>query len=347
MLASDVASSRHDLAITRYDVVPLSPTSGLLGWVANTDTLNVLIKGYREARNIRHHVEQGLMLQATPKPDIHSYDKLSLLQKVEAFEYALANTKGQDLKQVLWLNSRNSEVWLDRRNMYTRSLATMSMVGYVLGLGDRHPSNLMLHRHTGKVVHIDFGDCFDVAMQREKYPERVPFRLTRMLVNTMEVSGIDGNFRIVCEEVLGLMRREKDSLIAMLEAFVHDPLINWRLVTQTVCTSTLASASSHGDGPWASGSLRVSAGVASASVGPPGSSTVGSVSVGTHRSYSLVEQQSRGASMARDTVNKTARTIIRRISTKLTGAIMSETSNVLADAAPVCAPTKLLIANHL
>jgi FKBP12-rapamycin complex-associated protein len=38
----------------------------------------------------------------------------------------------------------------------------MSMVGYILGLGDRHPSNLMLERNTGKVIHIDFGDCFEV-----------------------------------------------------------------------------------------------------------------------------------------------------------------------------------------
>lgn len=49
----------------------------------------------------------------------------------------------------------------------------MSMVGYVLGLGDRHPSNLMLDRKSGKVLHIDFGDCFEVAMQREKFPEKV------------------------------------------------------------------------------------------------------------------------------------------------------------------------------
>jgi FKBP12-rapamycin complex-associated protein len=63
----------------------------------------------------------------------------------------------------------------------------MSMVGYILGLGDRHPSNLMLHRYTGNIVHIDFGDCFEVAMQREKYPEKIPFRLTRMLINAMEV----------------------------------------------------------------------------------------------------------------------------------------------------------------
>lgn len=30
------------------------------------------------------------------------------------------------------------------------------------GLGDRHPSNLMLERASGRVVHIDFGDCFEV-----------------------------------------------------------------------------------------------------------------------------------------------------------------------------------------
>ena len=38
----------------------------------------------------------------------------------------------------------------------------MSMVGYILGLGDRHPSNVMLNRVTGQILHIDFGDCFEV-----------------------------------------------------------------------------------------------------------------------------------------------------------------------------------------
>ena len=79
------------------------------------------------------------------------------------------------------------QVWFDRRTNYTRSLAVMSMVGYVLGLGDRHPSNLMLGRVSGKIMHIDFGDCFEVAMTREKFPEKIPFRLTRMLINAMEV----------------------------------------------------------------------------------------------------------------------------------------------------------------
>lgn len=75
----------------------------------------------------------------------------------------------------------------------------------------RHPSNLMLDRLSGKILHIDFGDCFEVrfvilshcfclgmvfpdmtfspqvAMTREKFPEKIPFRLTRMLTNAMEV----------------------------------------------------------------------------------------------------------------------------------------------------------------
>lgn len=51
-----------------------------------------------------------------------------------------------------------------------------------------------------------------------------------MLINAMEVSGIEGNFRITCEHVMRVLRENKDSLMAVLEAFVYDPLINWRLL---------------------------------------------------------------------------------------------------------------------
>ena len=64
----------------------------------------------------------------------------------------------------LWLRSGSAERWLNQRTHFTRSLATMSMVGYLLGLGDRHLSNLMLEQLSGRVLHIDFGDCFEVAI---------------------------------------------------------------------------------------------------------------------------------------------------------------------------------------
>jgi FKBP12-rapamycin complex-associated protein len=176
----------------------------------------------------------------------NSYDHLTAAQKLEVvmycfhviyaheflqvFEYALSCTTGDDLAMILWYQSVSSEAWLSRRTHFTRSLAVMSVVGYILGLGDRHPSNLMLNRKTGKIIHIDFGDCFEVAMHREKFPEKVPFRLTRMLVQAMEVSGVEGTFRLTCQAVMSVLRTHGDSLMAILEAFIHDPLISWRLL---------------------------------------------------------------------------------------------------------------------
>ncbi len=213
LLANDTESRKRHLNIQQYPAIPLSTQSGLLGWVPNSDTLHVLIREYRESRKILLNIEHRIMLQMAP-----DYDSLTLMQKVEVFGYALDNTTGQDLYRVLWLKSKSSEAWLDRRTNYTRSLAVMSMVGYILGLGDRHPSNLMLDKVTGKIIHIDFGDCFEVAMHREKYPERVPFRLTRMLTYAMEVSNIEGSYRTTCEHVMRVLRDNKESVMAVLEA---------------------------------------------------------------------------------------------------------------------------------
>ncbi|GAB1316207.1 phosphatidylinositol kinase-related protein kinase tor1 [Madurella fahalii] len=224
LLANDSECYKRHLNIQRYPAIPLSQNSGLLGWVPNSDTVHQLIREYRESRKILLNIEHRIMLQMAP-----DYDNLTLMQKVEVFGYALDNTTGQDLYRVLWLKSKSSEAWLDRRTNYTRSLGVMSMVGYILGLGDRHPSNLMLDRITGKIIHIDFGDCFEVAMKREKYPERVPFRLTRMLTYAMEVSNIEGSFRTTCEHVMRVLRDNKESVMAVLEAFIHDPLLTWRL----------------------------------------------------------------------------------------------------------------------
>ncbi|KAJ7879902.1 phosphatidylinositol 3-kinase TOR1 [Mycena olivaceomarginata] len=187
-----------------------------------------LVRDHREARKVVLNIEYRMMIQMAP-----DYENLTLLQKIEVFEYALENTTGQDLYRVLWLKSVNSEHWLERRATYTRSLAVNSMVGHILGLGDRHPSNLLLERSTGKVIHIDFGDCFEIAMHREKFPEKIPFRLTRMLTHAMEVSGIEGSFRNTCEITMGVLRDNKESLMAVLEAFIYDPLMNWRLTQRS------------------------------------------------------------------------------------------------------------------
>ncbi|KAJ3128378.1 phosphatidylinositol kinase- protein kinase tor1 [Nowakowskiella sp. JEL0407] len=226
LLQSDQECFKRHLNITQYAVIPLSQNSGLIGWVQECDTMHALVKDYRKSRKIILDIEYRLMQKMTTQ-----YDALCTIQKVEVFEYALDNTSGQDLMKILWLKSSSSETWLARRTTYTRSLAVMSMVGYILGLGDRHPSNLMIQRHSGEVIHVDFGDCFEVAMDRDRYPEKIPFRLTRMLIKAMEVSGIHGTFKITSNNVMRLLRDNKESLMAVLEAFISDPLISMRLRT--------------------------------------------------------------------------------------------------------------------
>ncbi|ACO68161.1 target of rapamycin kinase [Micromonas commoda] len=338
LLNSTPSTATRDLGIARYAVVPLSPNSGLIGWVPNCDTLHALIREHRDAHKVPLNLEHRLMLAMAP-----DYDHLPLVNKVEVFEHALENTPGNDLARVLWLKSRSSETWLDRRTTYTRSLAVMSMVGYLLGLGDRHPSNLMLDRYSGKILHIDFGDCFEASMHREKFPERVPFRLTRMLVRAMEVSGIEGNFRSTCEGVMSVLRSNKDSVMAMLEAFVHDPLINWRLLNQTAPGET-ANAQPGGatPGPNGSGSGHSAAGSGSESglngsgqhdgtAGGPGQNAraptpppmppLAEGEEGSNaRSLNNAGSESGGLNVdANEVLNDRAVSVMRRMSHKLTG----------------------------
>ena len=91
------------------------------------------------------------------------------------------------------------------------------------------------------------GDCFEVATMRDKFPERVPFRLTRMLIKAMEVSGIEGSYRSTCERTMTVLRESRDSLVAMLEAFVYDPLISWRLIADRDTTGNEAHISRAGN----------------------------------------------------------------------------------------------------
>ena len=73
----------------------------------------------------------------------------------------------------------SSSDWWKTTQTYARSSAVMSMIGYILGLGDRHLDNVLIDLSTGEVVHIDYNVCFDKGKSL-RVAEKVPFRMTQV-----------------------------------------------------------------------------------------------------------------------------------------------------------------------
>jgi PI-3-kinase-related kinase SMG-1 len=78
--------------------------------------------------------------------------------------------------------------WWRRQRAFAASAAAGSVLGWALGLGDRHLDNVLLRARAGALVHVDFNVVFDRGA-RLAVPEVVPFRLTQSLVAGLGVTG--------------------------------------------------------------------------------------------------------------------------------------------------------------
>lgn len=209
------------LRIKTYPVLPITAKVGLIGWISNCMTVFELIKQERIKTGIPINEE----LKEIPK-NYKTYEEIPPNQKFEIFQKMIKSTPADEIKTFLLQSSGNANDWLQRRVKYTGSLAVTSIATYVLGLGDRHLQNIMILNHNAQLVHIDYGDCFDVLRRRKNFPETVPFRLTRILTNALEVSGVEGSYRSHCENVMNVMRDNNELVLGLLETFICDPLLH-------------------------------------------------------------------------------------------------------------------------
>jgi len=51
----------------------------------------------------------------------------------------------------LWCHSVNAGSWWQTTRTYSYSVAVMSIIGYIIGLGDRHLDNVLVDLLTGEV----------------------------------------------------------------------------------------------------------------------------------------------------------------------------------------------------
>ncbi|GAA5895897.1 DNA-binding protein kinase TEL1 [Sporobolomyces salmoneus] len=223
LLVQDVETRRRRLHIRTYKVIPLQNSHGLLEFVAKTSPLgSSLSQLYNDqpllqsARN-----ELGAIEKLKSRIDPETLKQ----QKLETFNKILQRIPPL-MRHLFWKRQKVPSLWFDMRLNYSRSVATTSMIGHVLGLGDRHVSNILIDESTGELVHIDFGIAFEQG-KRLPIPELVPFRLTQNLIDGFGSSGVDGVFRRCSEETLRVLRDRSNILMTILEVFKHDPLQRW------------------------------------------------------------------------------------------------------------------------
>ncbi|EJD01349.1 uncharacterized protein FOMMEDRAFT_111106 [Fomitiporia mediterranea MF3/22] len=219
LLRTNSESRRRQLRIRTYSVVTLNEECGFIQWVPNTTPIRPILLKYYSARGIEHWTRDMTT----------NFQKIKDATDKEAakiFKEKVLNTYPPLFHEWFLDTFPEPTAWLSSRLAYGRTLAVMSMVGFILGLGDRHLENILLDVNSGDAVHVDFNCLFEKGKTLE-IPERVPFRLTSNLIDALGVTGVEGVFRNASEITLQLLRDNKDILMSVLDAFIHDPLVEW------------------------------------------------------------------------------------------------------------------------
>lgn len=219
ILVKDRESRKRSLRIRTYKAIPLGPRAGIIEFVANSKALIEVIRPY-------HH-KQDQMKYEKAKEAMKQCQSSTIKERVEVYENIT-----DKVKPVFHMYFSDTfltpDTWYSSRQHYTRGLAASSMVGHILGLGDRHCNNILLEESSGEPIHIDLGVAFDQG-KRLPIPETVPFRLTRDMVDGLGITGVHGAFDKLCQHTFRVLREHRDHILAILDALRWDPLYLWSI----------------------------------------------------------------------------------------------------------------------
>ncbi|GAA6058026.1 hypothetical protein JCM3770_003979 [Rhodotorula araucariae] len=223
LLKKDSDARSRKLNIRTYSVVPLNEECGLIEWVPHVVVLRSVLNKSYTARGVSSWSPELKRIFDTIRDDPK--------RTGERFEQEVLSRFPPVFHDWFLETFPEPSAWHRARLAYSRTAAVISMVGFVLGLGDRHCENILLDGTTGDTVHVDFNCLFDKGRTFE-VAEKVPFRLTHNIIDGMGVTGVEGVYRRSAEITLRILRANKDSLRSVLETFLHDPLVEWVYVSK-------------------------------------------------------------------------------------------------------------------
>ncbi|KAJ1675158.1 hypothetical protein EV182_001817, partial [Spiromyces aspiralis] len=213
---------RRRTRVRTYRVVPLTRRSGVVQWVDNT----LPIAAWVQQAGPRYAPE-SLPFEKCFKKINAGQRNARQEDKVRVFKEVLDKTRPV-LRYFFYEKFLDPRAWLISRDNYTCSVATSSIAGWVLGIGDRHSHNILLDEITGEVIHIDLGIAFDQG-KLLPVPEVVPFRLTREVVDGMGYIGTDGMFKQSAISALQTLKQSTNMITTVLSMLKYDPLYQWTI----------------------------------------------------------------------------------------------------------------------
>jgi ataxia telangiectasia mutated family protein len=175
VLRRDRETRRRSLSVRDYKVIPLAAQAGILEFVGNTSPLQGwLVHSHPKYANPLFQLTTRLDIAFRYRPNDMTHNEVNTLLKECSGDaerrLALFLDIRKRFKPVMrhYFTERHKTPisWFAMRLRYSRSVATTSIVGHILGLGDRHISNILIDNVTGEVVHIDLGIAFDQVRPR-------------------------------------------------------------------------------------------------------------------------------------------------------------------------------------
>ncbi|KAI0369207.1 hypothetical protein BV20DRAFT_946724 [Pilatotrama ljubarskyi] len=224
VLRHDRETKRRNLSVRGYKVIPLAAQAGVLEFVENTVTLASWLRTAHPSRYRPQDITEGQFSKRLSGTQVGEW-RDNPAKVIERF-LRLREQFKPVMRHYFTEKHKNPMSWYTTRLNYARSVATNSIVGHILGVGDRHTSNILIDNKTGEVVHIDLGIAFEQGKLLPQ-PERVPFRLTADMIDGLGISGTQGVFQRCAEETLRVLRDGSEIILTVLEVFKYDPLHSW------------------------------------------------------------------------------------------------------------------------